>query len=593
MEKQFETAIEKQEKVIRQNQSLFYLVGFVKLVLFVLFAVTVYWMVTRWDNQMNKVLVLLLLAVQIAVWLYHQRIGHVIAHAKGLTEIYQRQISRIQGRWTGFPDIGKEFIDMNHPYSRDLDIVGQKSLFQFLNTAHTWYGRHAFADDLLHASYSKEQIEQRQKAVTELSKDAEFSAEMEYRFAGIGNSSFAPKLVKELQTAKPFLKSKLLRGLLMYVPLLVVLLLGIVFLFRLEQYYLPALLLLAVQFLVWIIGIPSTRNYLHGIQQVPFKLNAYRDVLDLVAETAFSAERLQQIQTELLASDYSAVRAMKELDQIVGRVSAANNPIANLVLNILLLWDYECAIRLAEWKLRYAPHCEKWFTLLGELESLQCFAVMPNVCKNTCMPAISQHRGIEAKGLGHPLIPNEVRVTNPLNLKDRIMIISGSNMSGKTTYLRTAGINIVLARAGGAVCAESMTCSDLHLATSMRIADDLNEGISTFYAELKRIKMILESSEHDPDTLFLIDEIFRGTNSVDRLSGAEAVIQKLHQRHISGMITTHDLELCELQKAIPQIENYSFSESYQDGKIHFDYQLKEGKSKTTNAKYLMEMLGIL
>ena len=262
-------------------------------------------------------------------------------------------------------------------------------------------------------------------------------------------------------------------------------------------------------------------------------------------------------------------------------------------MNVLLLWDFECAFLFEDWKKKNAPHCEKWFLALGELESLSCFATLDNVCNRTCYPRMVAYPIIEAEEMGHPLIPNDVRVTNPLRLRNNIVIISGSNMSGKTTYLRTVGINIVLARAGGPVCAKEMTFSDLSVYTSMRIADDLNEGISTFYAELKRIKGILDAAKNDRTTLFLIDEIFRGTNSVDRLSGARTVITKLSKMGVSGMITTHDLELCDLQQTIPRIQNYSFSEFYKDGQILFDYKIRPGKSKTTNAKYLMELLEIL
>ena len=166
-------------------------------------------------------------------------------------------------------------------------------------------------------------------------------------------------------------------------------------------------------------------------------------------------------------------------------------------------------------------------------------------------------------------------------------------MSGKTTYLRTVGINIVLARAGGPVCAKEMVFSDLHIITSMRIADDLNEGVSTFYAELKRIKKILDAAKCNHSTMFLIDEIFRGTNSIDRLEGAKTILTKLNQLNAIGMVTTHDLELCDLQLRISRIQNYSFSEYYENKKICFNYKMQPGKAKTTNAKYLMELIGII
>ena len=265
-----------------------------------------------------------------------------------------------------------------------------------------------------------------------------------------------------------------------------------------------------------------------------------------------------------------------------------------IILNSLLLWDYKNAIDLDNWKMKYSDSVENWFYTLGELESLISFANLPRICNNMCLPSFNNKNNIiEATNIGHPLINNEKRICNDFKLDNNIYIISGSNMSGKTTFMRTVGINMVLARAGSYVCADSMLSSKMKIITSMRIRDDLNEGISTFYAELKRIKKIIDQSHSDPQTLFLIDEIFRGTNSVDRLKGSEGVLKELCKSHVSGMITTHDLEVCNLEDENPNITNYSFNEHYVDGEIFFDYKIKNGRSLTTNAEYLLRKVGIL
>jgi hypothetical protein len=589
----FESIISKQKTILERNNNLFNLVGYIKLFLFITFATTIYFMFTRWDYGTFKIATIILLVVQIAAWIYHTRIGDRIAHSTGIIEINRRHLARLTGQWIEFTDIGEEFIEPEHPYGCDLDIVGKKSLFQFLNTTHTWHGRHAFADDLLHATYSKEKIKQRQEAVAELAKDNDFTSELEYRFSKIGNDSAAHVLVEELKDDRPFMKNQLLRTLLTYIPLFIIFFTGLTVIFRWNQLYLLTVILFVVQALIWLIGLPVTYRYIQSINRLPFKLNAYDGVLELVDKTKFTTYELQQIQSNLTTSNISALQGIKELAKIEDKLSVRSSPIVYFIVNVLLLWDYECAFMFEDWKAKYAQHCERWFLSLGELESLLCFATMKKVCKHNCFPKISDIRGMEAKELGHPMITNTARVTNQLQLNNNILIISGSNMSGKTTYLRTIGVNIVLARAGGPVCAKEMEFSDLHIITSMRIADDLNEGISTFYAELKRIKRILDAAERDYSTLFLIDEIFRGTNSVDRLNGAKTVITKLNQLRAIGMVTTHDLELCDLVQMIPRIQNYSFSEYYEDRKIYFDYKIQPGKSKTTNAKYLMELIGII
>lgn len=589
----FEEVICKQNKILEVNNKRSTFIGYIKLFLFVLFATATYFMVTDWSDIRFKISTSILLLVQIVAWIYHARLGDRIAHSKGIIEVNRRHLARLTGEWSEFPDVGAEFVDHEHPYGCDLDIVGKKSLFQFLNTTHTWHGRHALADDLLRAGYSMEQIKQRQESVAELADDHNFASELEYHFSKIGTDAAADQLVEELKDDRPFIKSRLVRASLTYSPLFLIFFTSLIAIFRWNHLYKFSVILLVIQALVWLLGASATFRYMQSISRLPFKLDAYHEVLALLDKTKFTTYELQQIQSKLTTSDHSASQAIKELVRIADRVSVHSNAIVYFILNVLLLWDYQSAFLFGEWKTKYAPLCETWFLSLGELESLLSFATMKKVCNHTCFPVFSALNGAVAKEMGHPMLPNASRITNQLKLNDNILIISGSNMSGKTTYLRTIGINLVLARAGGLVCAKEMECSDLHIITSMRIADNLNDGISTFYAELKRIKKILDSAEHDHNTLFLIDEIFRGTNSVDRLYGAKTVITKLNQLKAIGIVTTHDLELCDLAQVIPRIQNYSFSEYYEKRKICFDYKIQSGKSKTTNAKYLMELIGII
>jgi len=588
------------EKIIRRQSALSKklnrqsdLLGYVKLALLLLFAVSIYFMVKRWDFTIYKIVSGVLLAAQIPAWIFHARLDENLAHAAGLIEINKRHLDRMEGRWSAFSDTGEEFADPGHPYCCDLDIVGKKSLFQFLNTTHTWHGRHTFIQDLLYADYTEQEISRRQAAVEELALAPDFTDEMEYLFSQIGCDPAAPALVKELQENRPFLKNKMLRALLLYWPLATLFFVGLVIIFHWKSFYIFAVCLYVAQTFLWLAGLLFTGKYLKSVFRLPFKLAAYGKVLGFLGNATFQSEYLRQIQADLTNSDVSAAKAIKELSKIADKVSVRSNAIVYFVLNVLLLWDFECAFLFEHWRQKYAPHCEKWFLALGEIESLSCFATLRKVCSHTCYPRASSHRCAEAEELGHPLIPEATRVTNPLRLQENIIIVSGSNMSGKTTYLRTVGINIVLARAGGPVCAKSMALSAFRIYTSMRIADDLNAGISTFYAELKRIKMILEAAETDCNTLFLIDEIFRGTNSADRLEGGRTVISRLAQTGTSGFITTHDLDLCNLEQTAPHVVNNHFCESYENDRIIFDYKLHPGRSRSTNAKYLMKMLGIV
>ncbi len=539
----------------------------------------------------------------IAVWIYHYKLQARIKYSLKMIEINKRHLSRISGDWINFEDIGEEFISVNHPYSSDLDIVGKKSLFQLLNLTNTWHGREAFSNDLLNANCNyvdtnsilktTNEINERQQAILELSKKIKFSNDIEYQTSKIGTSDSIKKLVMTIKDKKIFIKNKFLKMILSYLPLITLPLMFIVSTFKLNNYYIAIPITILTYLTLWIVGAYKTQKYLKDIDDIPSKLNAYSCMIKLISESDFTSNKLADIKSKLSASTLSAEVAIKRLGRISDRLNVKSNAIIYFLLNVLTLWDYRTAIKLDRWKELYADKAEQWFLQLGELESLLSFSNLANICNNVSLPtALDLGKTIEANNIGHPLLINENRIDNDVLIKDNILIISGSNMSGKTTFLRTIGINLILAQSGSFVCASGMKFSPMKIMTSMRIADDLNEGISTFYAELKRISEIVKESQKHSDTIFLIDEIFRGTNSEDRLIGAKTVVSKLKDFGVIGIITTHDLELCALGDNSSRIINYNFSEYYKDNGIHFSYKINSGKSTTTNAKYLMQLVGI-
>lgn len=591
MQNKFAGLIRKYKISLKKYTTIFSAVGYLKLLLIAILGISLYLTFIK-DMSFNLVSVIAF-ALLIFLWIYHIKLHEKINYLNGLITINNQHLSRISGKWTDFEDIGAEFIDSEHAYAGDLDIVGNKSLFQFLNTTKTWHGRQAFANDLLHPAYTNNELKERQEAIFELSKDIEFSSRMIYYLSKIGADNSTPKLINELKNKNIIVKHKTLKIVLTYLPLVTFIFITGMFIFHLKSLYLTGAALVLLQAIIWIAGITKTQNYLGIIAHLPYKLSSYSTVIEILKNKEFTSEKLIQIQSQLSTSNLSAAQAIKDLVKISDRISARNNAIINFILNVLFLWDYQCSFMLEEWKAKYANLSESWFIALGEFESLLSFSNLPNICAKTCLPIIaSTHKTFEANGIGHPLLSNEIRVYNNFTFGDNILIISGSNMSGKTTFLRTVGINLVLAQAGSFVCAGQLIFSPLKMITSMRIADDLNEGVSTFYAELKRIKTIIEAAKSEPNTFFLIDEIFRGTNSVDRLSGAKTIISKLNELDTIGIITTHDLELCDLANQHNRIKNYSFSEYYEENRICFNYKIRFGKSNTTNAKYLMEMVGI-
>ena len=590
---EFEQQIKKYEEILEQQNKTFKTIGFIKL-FHVIFIGWIIYLIFAANASTTTLIISGIIAVALIVfWIYHEKLKKQINYSKGIISINWRHLDRISGNWTGFSDIGSEFVNHNHPYASDLDIVGKKSVFQFLNTTRTWHGRQKFADDLLNPNYSDDEITQRQEAISELSEDIVFANHIEYKFAQIGVHAGAKFIAKRLENQKPFIKSNFLKLLAIYSPLAVLFFAGNVFLTRSTSLY-PAVAILAIcQLLVWVLSFFPSAKYLEDVSHLSYNLAEYGEAVQVLQNRNFKSDKLVEIGKSLADSEISAYIAIKELSQIANRANLRRNTIAWIILNTTLLWDLTTAIRFGAWRSKYAKHAESWFISLGEFESLLSFSHLPNVCSQTCVPTIIDNKAVLAKKLGHPLITNKARVSNDVDCNNQIFIISGSNMSGKTTLLRSVGVNLILARAGSFVCAEAMKFSQLDIVTSMRIADDLSEGISTFYAELKRIKGIIEMARKTSEMMFLIDEIFRGTNSIDRLSGAKTVLEKLDELGVIGMITTHDLELCEIANDNPRIKNYSFSESYSENEIHFDYKMKEGISRTTNAKYLMKMMDII
>lgn len=590
MQQNLETEIQERESALAEYNRTANIIGIFKVIWIVMCGITIYHV---WTNHFPLKLMILLcveIAIFIAACLYHGRELENAAREAGLIRIAKENMDRIAGNWFSFEDTGKEFIDYNHNYSSDLDIVGRHSLFQFLNSTNTYYGRQQFAHDLLSPAFTDKELLKRQQAITELSANYAWTSQIEYFSSKIGIDGSFPKLIAQLQCQQHFIKARSVNWILNLSRILTL----VTALYSLlnTDTIISAIagVMMIVQLFIWSIGFSKINSYLGIMQRLPYKMARYDDMIKEIAAHNFQTEKLRQIHSVIC----SAKEAIHSLSRISGNISQCQNGIVRIILNVLFLWDYKNAFDLDSWKQKYGTSVESWFTALGELESLISFSNLPRSCNTACIPLISTKPDcIQAKNIGHPLLDNTQRVCNDLDLEHHIFIISGSNMSGKTTFMRTVGINMVLANAGSYVCAEHMTFTPMKVITSMRIADELTEGISTFYAELKRIKKIIDASKTGTCQLFLIDEIFRGTNSADRQKGAEEVIKKLCALGICGMITTHDLEVCKLSSSYKRIVNYSFYEHYVEGEICFDYKIKNGVSKTTNANYLLRKVGII
>lgn len=522
---------------------------------------------------------------------------HVLSHLNSsriLIELNRTGENRLSGNWVTFSDSGEEFEDKDHPYASDLDLFGQGSFFQWINSAHTPMGREALANILKNPLKDPSQIMERQAAVTELARKLDWRQRFELEGILISNQLKppAPLLRWAEESNEAYLQPSLKLGVrvLPAVALLMIILYAFHF-FVLWQ--IPVLLVLIQFFLLRIYG-KNRSQVLSTVYRYEDSLKTYAHMLKRLEKRPFSSPWLKVRQENLHdLKGKTAYQQIQKLSKISERISDRENAIF-LIVNILTLWDYQCMIALEEWKKESGKRLKLWLKVLAEAEALSSLANVRFDNPEWAMPIIDNQNGLSAKKMGHPLLTQK-RVCNDfeMNQTSTITLITGSNMSGKSTFLRTVGSNLVLSYIGVPVCAEQFRCSRMNLWTCMRVSDNLEQSISSFYAEILRIKQIVEAAKTDKPVFFLLDEIFKGTNSHDRHFGAKALIKQLQKDGALGLISTHDLELGELEKeSNGQMRNYHFREYYQNQEIRFDYTLRKGISTTRNALYLIKMAGI-
>ena len=324
-----------------------------------------------------------------------------------------------------------------------------------------------------------------------------------------------------------------------------------------------------------------------------YVLDDYINMFELISREQFESELLCDIR-ENLSQDSGALAAIKKLRSISAAFNIRYNPIVHQLLCGLTMWDFHIGSMMDRWKKDNGQDVAGWIKAVSDMEELMSFTVLTRT-RDVVYPQVgdSANVHVEAKGMRHPLIAPEVVVENDASFKGGAAIITGSNMSGKTTFLRTLGINLVLAYAGAPVCAEYMETDVMKIFTSMRVTDDVSNGISTFYAEILRIKTMVEYRKENKPMLCLIDEIFKGTNSADRIVGATQVIRKLAAANSMTLVSTHDFELCDLkaEDGTPAV-NYHFEEYYEGDQLKFDYKKKDGRCTTTNAMAILHMAGL-
>lgn len=584
------------------------------LVFFAGAAIAIVLFIMRQYILMSAVLTLFTAAF-IYLSIIHNRLIRSRNYSQAMLQINTMCYKRSQGLWVSFSDTGEEFENHNHNYTYDLDLFGKGSLFQMLNMTTTFSGRQKLADMFLHPLVKTEDIASRQEAIKELSgklifrhrmysnvlmtnkniilPDSEIGAKKRSRslndildklddmfvWAKEENSVYSAFWFKTLITVLPLLT-------------LLILILAII---KIVPFYLP-IAGFVIQFLMLGYKINFRNKSFELVEKYTNALKVYSSVLKQFEAGRFESKYILGLQERLKgSSEKPASKQIEKLSKLWELITNRYN-FFYTVVNVITLWDFHCMVALERWKTTSGRYVEKWFDIIGEVEALSSLSVMCHDNPDFIMPRVSEELkgGIVAERLGHPLL-TKGRKCNDISMDQGqpILLITGSNMSGKSTFLRTVGLSLILSYIGLPVCAKAFCCPILRVYACMRTSDNLGQSVSSFYAELLRVKMIVQAVDRDERIFFLLDEIFKGTNSADRHTGAKMLISQLDRKGAWGMVSTHDLELADMERESGgRIRNYHFKEYYTDDSIKFDYQLRKGVSDTRNAIYLMKMAGV-
>lgn len=517
-----------------------------------------------------------------------------IEHIKLLIEINSNELLAVEGNYSAFND-GIKFADNTHPYTNDLDIFGRSSVYQYLNRTTSQFGELQLANSLK-SPLKFDDIKFQQDAVKELADKNNFLQML--MAAGISNpvtEQSKNKLQNWIEEPSKFIKNKIWIYLSYILPF-IIFTITVLFIFDFvpNPVFYGALLVYA--FISYRLDkkISPIHNELSGITK---QLEVFAESSKIIERENFISKFLIDSQKKL-KGNLSASESISSLKNILGKLDLRYNLVLAFPLNIFLLWNLRQVLNLEKWKENQKVSLDDWFNALGYFEATGSFAVSYFNNPHFCFAEVNDNYfNIEAHEAGHPLIPKIKRVNNPVNIPSRneIMIVTGSNMAGKSTYLRCIGVNTVLALAGGAVCAKYFKISHCKLISSMRITDNLEESTSTFYAELKKLKSIIDKINEGEKLFILLDEILRGTNSIDRQTGSIALIKQFIEKKYPAIIATHDLELARLKESFPdKIENYNFDVRVDENdKLFFDYKLKQGICTSLNASILMKQIGIM
>lgn len=538
-----------------------------------------------------SILLLLPIAVFVVVVKKQNQLEKQHTFHQNLLWVFENEIGMLQGKANGY-DNGSQFEDEQHPYLSDLDIFGRSSLYELINRGASKIGVETLAKHLATDS-NKETILGRQQAIAELTGHIESTFEFRANLKGhelnrIGEIQH--KLSHQLVKQVAFTANRFLRLYVKLVPYLMLFLFLAGLIFGGKLWGVFGLMAFANAMLTYVYAKQITQVY-YGFSGSSSLLSSYAEAIAWTEKHDWKSNYI----IELFNTKEKVSGHIKALAKIIIEFDARLNFLLYAILNFFLLWDLKCCIKLGHWSENAGAKVAVGLDRIGYFEELISMATLHYNQPQWIFPQINDDFSLKTQTLGHPLIPTDKRVDNDYVLKEKptVDIITGSNMAGKSTFLRTVGINMVLAYAGAPVCATQMELSIFKLLTYMRIKDNLIENTSTFKAELNRLKMILKEVEVHSNAFVLIDEMLRGTNSKDKFDGSKAFIEKLIALQIPTLFATHDLQLSELEQGHPNsVRNFHFDIQLMGEEMDFDYLMKQGPCTKFNAAILLKQIGL-
>lgn len=509
--------------------------------------------------------------------------------------IIQEELQALSGDYSSFED-GKEYVNPEHPYSFDLDIFGRRSLFQSINRTCTFFGKDRLAKWLQNHLHEKVSIEKRQEMVREISEHTLFREQ--FRVAGLvhhGQSSDGEKIQAWSQSPAQYLHAGWVKAFIWGVPVINSLLL-ITSLIGWTSF--SCLGLSFGIFLVLSFGIIKRATYIQETYGKQLKsLNGYARLIALAKAEDWKSAGMLELMERFNLNGQSPVQALQQLSKELDRLDLRNNQFLYVLLEGSIFFQLQEIVRIERWKVRYGQYISEWLETVGELDALCSLGTFAYNHPQYTYPELTEKPFcFLATQMGHPLMPVSQCVKNDATIPSRpfFLIITGANMAGKSTYLRTIGVNYLLACVGAPVCCERLKLHPNQLITSLRTSDSLSDNESYFFAELKRLKRIIDLLNQGQQLFIILDEILKGTNSMDKQKGSFDLIRQFMQLKANGIIATHDLLLGSLIKQFPkEIRNYCFEADIKDNELTFSYKLREGVAQNMNACFLMKKMGII